>query len=353
MKRLVGHFLADIGISRYFQWRCNTFFMSWLPFHASRTYLNLLGKIYFSLNRGEKQKIQQNLTAVMEHFRPQKQLDLVSQRALHGMFAHYHEKLFTAYGGFSRVCRFLQEHVSIKGRPLLDEALAQGRGVILVTGHYGGIEFLPSILALRGYRVTMLVRFNSRRLKQILNQHAQRVGISLLDMNQNGMTPFKALQSLKANRILITECDEFRSWRPHRHRRATFLGFSTPLDRTLDLLYRRYRSPVITGFMERRAGNRYELTLEAVDCQESGSTSGPIAERVLQVLERYIGNAPEQWYLWGEVRAILGQQIPLSGRPVADRRSGSDACRAPGGGCEGVDVRSNIDPQPSSLYHSK
>jgi len=316
MKRERGRCVGRVGLSRFLQRRFNTIAMRWLPRTLVRAYLGFLGRIYFFFSREEKEQIKRNLSAVIRRFPKKQPVDLVIRRTFRGISAHYHEKLLIAFAHFGKVCRFLLEHVEFEGQHLIDEPLSHGTGVILVTGHLGAVEFLPLFLALKGYPVTMIVRFKTPRLKQALVRRGSSVGITLLDANAGEQVVFSALRALKSNQILITECDEFKAWRPYRDRSTQFLGCACPLDRTLDLFHRRYHSPVIMGFVCRKSRNRYALRLHSLIDEAQNAQITTISHRALRVLEQYIYMAPHQWYQWKQVRTVLGNAIFEETRPI-------------------------------------
>ena len=316
MRRLFGRLKVRTGLSRFLQWRPNAMLMRYLPLRIGRAYVGLLGKAYFLFNRAERDEIKRNLSAVIRKMPSTDPVDLIIRRTFHGVFSHYHEKLLTAYANYHKVCRFIKNRVAFEGKHLLDQALAQGRGVILVTAHFGAVEFLPTCLALNGYRVTMVVRFKTERLKRTLRQRAARLGITLLDASEGEGVIFAACQSLKANQILITECDEFSAWRPNRHRQTSFLGCYCPLDRTLDIIQRRYDSPVIMGVVRRLHNYHYGLKLHSLNGSKHEFVNGGIAQRALDTLQWYIYLAPEQWYQWKQVRLVLGTKLFEAKGPV-------------------------------------
>jgi lauroyl/myristoyl acyltransferase len=316
MKRTGDHRFERIGLSRFLQWRFNTVLMRLLPLGIGRAYIGLLGKFYFFFNRDEKEEVKRNLSTVIRRVPRAEPVHLTVRRTFQGIFAHYHEKLFTAYARYGKVCRFIKKHVEFEGQHLLDEALSKGRGVILVTGHFGAVEFLPTALALNGYPVTMVVRFKTERLKQALNQRDARLGITLLDASEGEGIVFSACQALKSNQILITECDEFEAWRPHRNRVTRFLGCSSPLDRSLDLLQRRHNSLVIMGLVCRGRDYSYGLKLHSLNGFQQEPAAANLSQRALDILEWYIYLAPDQWYQWKQIRVILGTEIFEETRPI-------------------------------------
>ena len=309
MRGFFGRLKVRTGLSRFLQGPPNALLMRYLPFRLGRAYVGFLGRVYFLFNRSEADEIKHNLTAVIRKIPRTDPIDLIIRRTFHDIFSHYHEKLITAYANYHKVCRFIKDRVVLEGQHLLDQALAQGRGVILVTAHFGAVEFLPTSLALKGYRVTMVVRFKTERLKRALSQRAARLGITLLDASEGEGVVFSACQSLKANQILITECDEFVAWRPNRHRQTSFFGCYCPLDRTLDILHRRYNSPVIMGLVCRSSNYRYGLKLHSLNVSNHELANTSISQRALETLQWYVYLAPEQWYQWKEVRVVLGTRL--------------------------------------------
>jgi len=280
-----------------------------MPFFLSRAYVGLLGKIYYMLQRQEGEAIRENLDAAARKVPLAAPLGDAVHPTFLGIYTHYFEKLITAYAPVQKVYRFVEERTTLQDERLLREALALGRGVILVSAHFGGIEFLPVLMALKGYAVAMVVRFKTPRLKQALVPRAEALNIRLIDAGNGDSVLFAALDSLKENRVLITACDEFTAWRPAPRRWAEFLGCSCPLDRTLDILHRRYRSPVLMGLNRRAQGSLYQLNIHEVTAKDGGLGRESLQQNALRILERYICEAPEQWYQWKNVRIALGRAL--------------------------------------------
>ena len=286
-----------------------------------RAWIGLLGRAYFFFNQKEKEEIKRNVCAVIQRVPNREPMNKIIQRTFQGIFAHYHEKLLAAHADYDKMCEFVRRNVKFEGKHLVDEALSQGRGLVLVTAHFGAVEFLPAVLALQGYRVTMVVRFKTERLKQILIPRVAPLGITLLDASNGEGVVFSACQALKSNQVLITEGDEFEAWRPYRDRLTPFLGYSSPLDRTLDLVQRRYDSPVIMGFVLRENGFKYRLELQDLNGVPHVSEVASLSQRALHTLEQYICSAPDQWYQWKDVRIILGPKIFQEARPILETKA--------------------------------
>lgn len=294
----------SLNLSKFCQAQLNVFLFRFLPFWLSRWYLSLIGRIYYFLRWREKALIQATIRHIFGADLEPGSLTTLIRGAFQGITDHYHEKLFVAYSNFPRLLKFLRNRIKLNGEEELQEILAQGRGMILVTGHYGAVEFLPGALSVRGYPATMICRFQTNRLKESLHQRAKAVGLQLIDP-EDGNVFVAAIKALKSGRILITECDEFDEWRPAPGNQVTFLNSVLTADKTLDILQKRSGAPVVTALMQRNGRKRYTLNLTPV--LEKPSAGEAPGKACLAVLEASIQASPAHWYQWKK----FGQRLDL------------------------------------------
>ncbi|MCD6198427.1 MAG: lysophospholipid acyltransferase family protein [Deltaproteobacteria bacterium] len=296
--------VTGLGLSQFFQLSFNVKLARLLPFICLRIYLYLLGFIYFSLKRTDRKRIILCLNYVLKLNLKKHTSCLDSIKTFLGIFDHYFEKLIMAHRPLSKMIAFLRLHLHIKNRDYLDRVTKTGKGCILVTGHFGAVEFLPLSLAINGYKVVMICRFKTKRLKDELMKRAREVDVILIDANEPKVA-FRALRAIKSGRILITECDEFSEWRPHPDKRISVFGHTVPQDRTLDFLYRRAKVPVLMGLM-RREKRGFML---CIDSLADGGKDESLAARTWNKLEDYILNYPQQWYQWKDASIALSEHI--------------------------------------------
>lgn len=297
-----------LNLSKFLQLRLNSWLIRWLPFFLSRWYLILLGRLYYLARRREKALIKRTLAFVWQDRLSPRQFRRLCRRTFHGIFDHYHEKLFLAYASLKRVHKFLSRKMTLVQEEALQKALAQGKGVILATGHFGAVEFLPATLALKGYRVAIICRFQTSRLRQSLMARARQYDLEIIDADQ-GNCLLAALKALKQNRIIITEVDEFDEWKPRDDHRLTFLGATLGADRALDILSKRSGSPVVSALISRHHG-RYRLNLALMAPATPRPAPAPgVGESCLALLENFIDNYPDQWYQWKKFGQMIEPQL--------------------------------------------
>jgi len=296
------------NLSRFFQSPVNAAIFAWYPPRVLRSYVRTLGRVYFSKKPRDRDLY---LSALRETFGAtlgRRRVDAKLEKSvLQGIFDHYYEKMLSAYWGYERVRAYLLKHVRLVHADLLDRSLAEGRGLILSTGHFGAVEFLPGSLAFRGYPITMVVRYKTKQLKLTMEEIARRAGVQALDAEEGSVMP-RALAALRGGRIFITELDEMESWKPTAHKVMNLFGRRVALDRTVELLQRRTGAPVLLALMERVGALNYQLVLEAPQEHHAAPTGlGPDAQ-MLKRLEHYVYDAPDHWYIWKDLHHLEQQQ---------------------------------------------
>jgi lauroyl/myristoyl acyltransferase len=292
------------SLSRFFQSPVNAAIFGWYPPRVLRGYVRLLGSAYFARRPAEWERYRDGLREAYGASGGRRRLDAqLERRVRHGIFDHYFEKMLSAYWGYDRIRTYLLRRVRLVHADLLDDALAAGHGVILSTAHFGAVEFLPGSLAWRGYPVTMVVRYQTRRLKRTMEEIARRAGVQPLDADE-GAVMTRALSSLRGGRIFITELDEMECWKPTAHKVMSLFGRRIALDRAVELLHRRTGAPVLLALIERVGALRYQLVLETPEEHHAAPIGlGPDAQ-LLKRLEHYIYDLPDHWYIWKELRHL-------------------------------------------------
>ncbi len=295
----------NMGISRFFQLSFNVYLASNLPISVLRAYLYLWGLFYIILRIQMCANIGICLSIMKNGKGLSSPLLLQLLRAVAGVFEHYLEKMVMAYRPLDEMKNYLAERLSISNRQMLDVLARQGKGAILVTGHFGAVEYLPLALAMSGYKIAMICRFKTKSLKRALTDKAERFGVLLIDADEPRVA-FRAIKAIKEGRFLITECDEFSEWRFHKNQKVDVFGRIMPRDRTIDFFFKKAQVPTFMTLMHRQ-GNRFHLS---VDFLADGRDCTSVSAFAWKKLEDYISKYPFQWYqIKGASKFILEHGI--------------------------------------------
>ncbi len=283
------------NLSRFFQSKFNVMLFRYSPPAFSRAYLHLLGRAYYFFNGRERRLIECNISDFLAG-KSEEEIRRVTREAFSGIFEHYFEKMFAAYRSFESVKRYVEKNFSVKNIDVIDKALRKGKGVILVTAHFGAVEFIPWVLGLGGYPISVILEYNAKVLRRALGEQITHCDVELVsESDGTGSVFFRALRSLRKNRILMTECDEVDKWRRRKDHTIELFGKTLYFDDTLNILSKRTHSPVVGVFLKRTGKKSYTLICEDVSVEREVEDT---ARNVFYLWQKYVTESPEQWYQW-------------------------------------------------------
>jgi len=194
------------------------------------------------------------------------------------------------FGRFSSLTRSeLMRMVRLEGRENLDRALSLGKGVLLLTAHFGNWELLGAALAAHGYKVNAIVReLRVKRLDRIVNSLRSAVGFRPFP-RERGLK--SALLSLKRNQILALLADiDTRS-------EGVFVDFFgrpayTPVGPVL--ISMKTGAPIVPAFIARE-GKRHRIFI-GEPVRPTGDVRAD-TQRLTGMVEGFIRRYPHQW-IW-------------------------------------------------------
>lgn len=188
-----------------------------------------------------------------------------------------------------RTC--LHEMVDNSEIVLLRQALGQGRGVILVIGHYGSWELGGASLAAAGLPVTVATaRQSNPYVTRYVNAWRMAFGVHPVS---SGASIRQLVAALKNNEVVVLASDQ------NAGKRGVFVDFfgrpaSTPPGPAQLAL--RYGAPLIVGVTKRLEPGRFKNIVQAVEIGEDATVES-ITQSFTTILENIIRQAPEQ-YMW-------------------------------------------------------
>ncbi len=302
-----------LNLSSFLQCNFNIYMCKKIGWRITFFYIAFLGRLYFFFNRKEKRKIKNAVKTVFADTKSKPEIKLITRNIFRGIFSHYYEKFFNAYSSPETLRAFVKTHMESTGIAAIKKGLSRGRGVLLITGHVGGIELIPAFLGSNNCPVTIVARFSSSSLRKACIQQAGNFSTRVIDAD-NTPNVMKALfNNLKENRVVVTQCDEIDEWRPSKNNRISFLGKEIKLDRTMNIISKRVGASIVFGIMHRDYNHQYKFiatSIEEIKKQFNQLTDASVGEIVLKYLEQYIYNHPECWYQWKKYPAM--EQVPSS-----------------------------------------
>lgn len=184
----------------------------------------------------------------------------------------------------------------VHGWSIVEERLARGKGLIVVTGHLGNWELGGAYLAARGLPIDAVARhMNNPLFDDYLTTTRQRIGMTVVHDEQAVRRVPRSLRSGRAVAFLVDQgaIGLASTWVP-------FFGRYAKTPRGPAVFALRLGAPVVFGVALRRPSGRYQLSFEPIDVHETGDREADVDRIVADytaVLERWVRRAPEQ-YLW-------------------------------------------------------
>jgi KDO2-lipid IV(A) lauroyltransferase len=209
-----------------------------------------------------------------------------------------------AYGvvDFFRQPRLLQGEldqliVSVSGEEYLQEAVASGRGGILMIAHMGPWEAGGAWIASRGYRLTgVALTHESSYVEKFFITRRERSGYRTVPL---GHAARDLLRALKRGELIVVAADrnfdEFGS-------RVDFFGRPAVMPDGHVRIALRTGVPIIPAFLVRTDDLRVRVILEPpISLQKGRDDTSSGLRRCLDLLEHYIRQRPEQWMAFSPI----------------------------------------------------
>jgi len=179
----------------------------------------------------------------------------------------------------------------------LDRLLERGRGIILISAHFGNWELLGGYMALRGYPVNFVVADLRNPLTDgFLTARRSRWGGSII---RAGRAMRDVLKFLRRNQCVAILPDQDAG---KDGEFLDFLGRTASVNTGVAAISLRTGAPIFPGFLVRRGKGRYHLHVPPPLYPEDYPGPFELARRALardysDLIASYIRRYPDHW-LW-------------------------------------------------------
>ncbi|HLA41291.1 MAG TPA: lysophospholipid acyltransferase family protein [Candidatus Glassbacteria bacterium] len=269
--------------------RCAIFLLDRLPLAAARALGRLLGRLAWKVVRVRRRQTLENLNRSFPDLSAGR-LHEIGRRCYCNLGAYFIE----CFRIHRLSDRELAELVTFERREVLDQALAQGRGVVNVTFHYGNWELMGARAAREGWPLEVIARSQTNPLfDAYVNRLRQANGMRLVNVRAPSREIFRLL---RAGRIVTFLADQ------DAHRVGVFVDFlgrpaSTPVGPALFAF--KAGSPLVLSIMVPGGADRWKVVFEPVPRPQTSDRAGFVREVTAYYtarLEEYVRRAPEYWF---------------------------------------------------------
>jgi lauroyl/myristoyl acyltransferase len=255
-----------------------------------------------------------------------------NQRQVHGPRGWLRER-WDAYRVFAEFARSLTEGMEqwgprprpldlrVEGSATFDQALAEGRGLVVVTGHFGSWEVAARVLGPLGRPVNMVTGYEpNASVRAFVHEQRTRHGCRVI---YSGASPLAGLPILRALRRGEIVGMQIEPWGPlPGSAEVDFCGRPTRFQLGPFAVARVARAPVIAVFAVRTGIRRYELKVAGRFDPRTPAESVAALTETVRAYERLVRERPSQWLMFQRVWPDDSQPAaePLPARRVASGR---------------------------------
>jgi KDO2-lipid IV(A) lauroyltransferase len=203
----------------------------------------------------------------------------------------------------------------------MEEALGEGRGCILVTGHYGNWEIAAATVASRGVPIAAIVRRQGNKLVDArLDGLRRRLGVETITQRE---APSRVPRMLRRNTVIgIVGDQDARGSGVF----VPFFGRPASTHRGPALFALKLNAPVFACVARRLPGPgvRYEVSGQRVPVERTGDLDADVARLTAELaarLEGEVRKAPEQYFWFHRRWKSAPKPEPSAAKSGNDRAS--------------------------------
>ena len=274
----------------YYLYRLAGFLVPLVPLRLGYWVVARLGGLFYQLSLEARANVRDNVTHVLGEDASAAEVERVTRETFRYIALNYYDLLRVP----ALTPAEIERVVRVEGWGNVERALAAGKGLIMVSAHFGNIEIVLHILLFRGISVTIPVE---RVQPEILFQYICRVrtskGLRLIPIDGPLLELFRALRRGEIAG-LAADRDITRSGLM-----VDFFGAPARLPDGHVQLALRTGTPIVMGFSQRLPDNTFAARFEPpLELENTGDRERDIRvglEKVVAIMERYIARHPEQW----------------------------------------------------------
>jgi lauroyl/myristoyl acyltransferase len=188
----------------------------------------------------------------------------------------------------------------VHGGEIVDQAVAEGRGLVILTGHFGSWEVGARMLATLRRPVNWVTGTEPNpTVRKFVHEMRTRHGFRVVYSDRSVLSGLPALQALRRGELV---CMQMEPWGALRGTHPVdFCGRRTRFQLGPFVLARLAKAPLVPAFIVRRGIRRYEFRIPG---RYDPRTTGECERALEDVVQRYEGlvrELPHQWLMFEDV----------------------------------------------------
>jgi len=191
----------------------------------------------------------------------------------------------------------LKHRVHLSGKQHLDSALAKGKGVILVSAHFGNFPLLLARLSLEGYKAAGIMRqMRDSRVENFFLAKRNKLNIKTIYSQPRKACVDTSIQSLRNNELVFIPIDQnFGTGGVF----VNFFGMKAATATGPVILAQRTKAALVPCFILRQKDDTHKIVFEPeMQLEEKDTPHETIIyniQKLTNIIEAYIRKYPAEW----------------------------------------------------------
>ena len=274
--------------ARYAGWRISQWLSLHLPATCAYRGAERLADYRWNTSAADRRVVQANLSLALGAPIPERSPVV---REVFRNFARYLVEFFSVH-------RVPSPSLDVEGYDYLNAAHRRGRGVIILTAHFGNWEVGAVLIRRMGFPLSAVaLPHPDLRTNRLFDDQRRRCGIEIIPLGAEAMR--RSVQRLREGHLLgVLGDQQFTS----HGQPVTLCGRTVALPSGPALLSLRSSAPMVPTFLVREGVWKFRLCFEPPVWPEARDHGPSAVQRLTQeyasILQRYLQQFPSQWLLF-------------------------------------------------------
>lgn len=251
----------------------------------------VLGDIFYHLHKTIRANVYDNVIHILQGSqKAMDDADAIVQGVFRNMAKNYYDMFRAPTLGLDEIARL----VKVEGWEHVEEALSKGKGLIIVSAHFGNTDIVAQVLALHNIPVVIPAEhIMPEALFQYICHLRTNKCFRLIPVDG---PLFELFRALRRNEVVGVAADRDITGSGIV---VDFFGAPARLPDGYAQLSLRTGAPIIVGLSQRLPDNTFVAYLEPpLELENTGDRERDVkagVEKVVAILEHYIAQHPDQW----------------------------------------------------------
>jgi KDO2-lipid IV(A) lauroyltransferase len=267
-----------------------------VPLRISYGVAEVIARLFYIFSTRDRRELGTNLRVVLGEDTDD---DTIKEHEM-AVFSNF-SKYLTDFFKFPRYTReYISRNINLEGREYIDECLAEGNGLILVSIHLGNWELGGAIVGGLGYSISAIVLEQKNRwVNKFFVQQRAINGLTSIPL---GLQVKECFQVLKRNEVLAIVGDKnYTSYGIY----VDFFGKKALMPKGAAVFSLKTGAPIIFTAVTREKDNTCKMSFEKpIRYKATGDEEADVKglmEEYLKSFEKCIRENPDQWYAFRKI----------------------------------------------------